>query len=96
MQFTELPADTPDSSSSSSGGGSTAALAIAWQQELCDQFVFLGAIPLGLYALRTDPGTPLAWACGALRGAMGRVIAAGVPPAVQLLRALGVIQPWRR
>lgn len=64
----------------------------AFHEELSDQFVFLGTIPMGLYTIRTDPGTPLNWMRDAVRGVMGQVIAVSTPVVVQLLEAVGWIK----
>lgn len=80
MQFEQCPSDGPG------------ALRLAFHEEVADQFVLLGLIPLGLYTIRTDQGTPLAWARDAVRHTAGRVIAATTPVVVRLLEAVGWIK----
>jgi hypothetical protein len=80
LQFEEYPADGPG------------AVRVAFHEELSDQFVFLGTIPMGLYTIRTDPGTPLNWIRDTVRGVMGQVIAVSTPVLVQLLEAVGWVK----
>lgn len=67
-----------------------AELRVVWQEELADQFVFLGMLPLGLYTIRADPHTPLCWLLAALRNTAGCVVAACMPVVMRLLAAVGV------
>lgn len=80
LQFKEYPADGPG------------ALRVTFQEELADQFVILGSLPMGLWTIRTDPGTPLNWVRDTVRGVTGRVIAVTTPVVVQLLQAVGWIK----
>lgn len=79
MQFEKSPEDGPG------------VLRVVFQEELADQFVFLGCLPVGLYTIRSDPGTPLNWLLSTARGISGRVIATGTPLFVAVLQAAGVI-----
>ena len=80
MQFEEYPADGPG------------ALRLAFHEEVADQFVLLGLIPMGLYTIRTDPGTPLNWIRDTVRHTAGRVIAGATPAMVWVLEAVGWIE----
>jgi hypothetical protein len=80
MQFEESPADGPG------------ALRLAFHEELADQFIFLGLIPVGLYTIRTDPGTPLNWLRDAVRHTAAQVIATSTPVLTGLLEAVGWIK----
>ncbi|KAF6258098.1 hypothetical protein COO60DRAFT_1701478 [Scenedesmus sp. NREL 46B-D3] len=80
MQFEPYPADGPG------------ALRLAFEEELHDQFVFFGLLPMGLYTVRTDPGTPLDTLLTKVRRlvAWGIVASAGVVEAG--LQALGYLK----
>lgn len=80
FQFEACPSDGPG------------ALRVAFQEELADQFIYLGLLPLGVYTLRTDPGTPLNWLLDTARGLLGRSISVGTPVVMQLLQATGVVK----
>jgi hypothetical protein len=80
FQFEDCPSD---------GAG---ALRATFQEELADQFVYVGLFPFGLHTLRTDPGTPLNWLLNAARSAAGTAIATFTPCVVQLLQAVGVVK----
>jgi hypothetical protein len=79
MQFVPYPADSPD------------ALRLAFQEELQEQFIFFGLLPLGLYAIRTDPGTTLNSVLSGVRRLVGSslTLTAGVVEAG--LQALGYL-----
>jgi len=68
------------------------ALRVVFHEELVDQMVFVGLFHLGLYAVRTDPGTPLNWIRDRLRRATGQVIAVTTPVVVQVAQAVGWIK----
>jgi hypothetical protein len=79
MQFEPYPADGPD------------ALRIAFQEELQDQFVFFGVLPLGLYAIRTDPGTTLNAVLSGARRLVGAGLVAFAGVVEGGLQALGYL-----
>eukprot|EP00879_Flechtneria_rotunda_P004098 GHRR01004343.1.p1 GENE.GHRR01004343.1~~GHRR01004343.1.p1 ORF type:complete len:229 (+),score=48.10 GHRR01004343.1:208-894(+) len=79
FQFEESPQDGPG------------ALRVVFQEELMDQMVFLGLIPIGLYAWRTDPGTPLHSLRTGIRRVVGRSIHAYVEVVERLLVAGGLM-----
>ena len=54
--------------------------------------MFLGLVPFGLYALRTDPGTPLHTVVTLFRDSMGLAICLIVGVVEQLLEALGFME----
>eukprot|EP00882_Tetradesmus_deserticola_P001937 GHRQ01002076.1.p1 GENE.GHRQ01002076.1~~GHRQ01002076.1.p1 ORF type:complete len:229 (+),score=84.96 GHRQ01002076.1:191-877(+) len=80
MQFEPYPEDGPG------------ALRIAFEEELHDQFVLFGLLPMGLYTIRTDPGTPL----NALLTAARRLVAQGMIATAAVveagLQALGYLR----
>uniref|UniRef100_A0A383VLK9 Uncharacterized protein n=1 Tax=Tetradesmus obliquus TaxID=3088 RepID=A0A383VLK9_TETOB len=80
MQFEPFPADGPG------------ALRLAFQEELHDQMIFFGLLPLGLYAIRTDPGTPLNSLLTSARRMVGAGIVAWAGVVEAGLAALGYMQ----
>jgi hypothetical protein len=60
FQFRDYPEDGPG------------ALRICCNEELNDQLIFFGLIPVGVYAIRSDPGTPLHLMLSWLRDLVGR------------------------
>jgi hypothetical protein len=80
MQFEPYPADGPG------------ALRIAFQEELQDQFIFFGLLPIGLYTIRTDPGTPLNGMLTAVRRVVGLSTTAFAGVVEAGLQALGYLK----
>lgn len=60
------------------------------QEELLDQHLFLGLIPLSLVAVRTDPGTALHSLRGVARAAAGWAVQSGVQLVEGVLHAAGL------
>jgi hypothetical protein len=83
MQF--APSDDTNSD------GPDEPLRIVFQEELADQMVFLGSLPITLFAVRSDPGTPLDCVLNAARGGVGCLTALWAPWAVRLLKAVGAV-----
>jgi hypothetical protein len=80
FQFREYPEDGPG------------ALRVCFQEELADQIVFLGLVPFGLYALRTEPGTPLHMVVTWFRVNLGFWLCLVINLLEQLLQALGIME----
>lgn len=69
------------------------ALRMVFQEELQDQFVFFGLLPVGLYTLRTDPGTVLNTIRTNLRRLVARALTAS---AAAVERAYEVVRRMRQ
>lgn len=79
FQFVEHPADGPG------------ALRVVFQEEILDQFLLLGVLPLTLPAIRTDPGTPLDRLLSNGRLLLGGLIHSAMSGLQPLLQAVGVL-----